>query len=74
MGISSLKLIQQQIHKIWGRDLSARASRAGMWTLYFIGIGIIAGVGAIIFHYLCQVGIHIFYGCDGRISTTGSGR
>ena len=60
MGISFLKQIQQQFYKIWGKDLSARVSRAGMWTLYFIGIGIIAGIGAIIFHYLCQVGIHIF--------------
>jgi hypothetical protein len=45
MGTSSLKQIQQQINKILGRDLSARVSRAGMWTLYFIGIGIIAGTG-----------------------------
>lgn len=61
MEMSSLKQIQQQFYKILGQDLSARVSRAGMWTLYFIGIGIIAGMGAIIFHYLCQVGIHFFY-------------
>jgi len=60
MGTSALKQIQQQFYKIWGQDLSARVSRAGLWTLYFIGIGIIAGIGAIIFHYLCQVGIHFF--------------
>jgi len=60
MGASPLKPIQQQSNKISGQDLSARVSRAGMWTLYFVGIGIIAGTGAIIFHYLCQVGIHYF--------------
>ncbi len=48
MGTSALKQIQQQFSKIWGQDLSARVSRAGLWTLYFIGIGIIAGIGAII--------------------------
>ena len=55
-----MKQIQQHFYKLLGQDLSGRVSRAGMWTLYFIGIGIIAGIGAIIFHYLCQVGIHVF--------------
>ncbi|CAB1075745.1 Chloride channel protein [Olavius algarvensis Delta 1 endosymbiont] len=55
-----MKQVQLQFNKILGQDLSARVSRAGMWTVYFIGIGLIAGVGAIIFHYLCQVGIHFF--------------
>ncbi len=60
MEISFLKRIKLQFNKILGQDISARVSRAGMWTMYFIGIGIIAGIGAIIFHYLCQVGIHFF--------------
>lgn len=55
-----MKQVQRQFKEILGQDLSARVSRAGMWTVYFIGIGIIAGIGAIIFHYLCQVGIHFF--------------
>ena len=55
-----IKGIQQRLAKSWGQDLPARVSKAGLWTLYFIGIGIIAGIGAIIFHYLCQVGVHIF--------------
>jgi hypothetical protein len=46
MGTPTLKLIQQQFYKILGQDLSARVSRASMWTLYFVGIGIIAGTGA----------------------------
>ncbi|WDN89193.1 chloride channel protein, CIC family [Desulfosarcina sp. BuS5] len=31
---------------------------AGKWSFYFILIGLIAGLGAIAFHYLCQIGIH----------------
>jgi CIC family chloride channel protein len=35
-------------------------AHAGKWALYFIAIGIIAGVGSIVFHYLCQLGSHYF--------------
>ena len=30
------------------------------WAIYFIAIGLIAGLGSIIFHLLCQLGIHFF--------------
>ena len=33
---------------------------AGKWALYFVLIGVIAGLGSIVFHYLCQLGIHFF--------------
>lgn len=33
---------------------------AGKWLFYFILIGIIAGCGAIVFHYLCGLGMHYF--------------
>ena len=33
---------------------------AGKWTFHFVLIGIIAGLGAVIFHYLCQLGVHYF--------------
>ncbi|VEN72702.1 Chloride channel protein [Candidatus Desulfarcum epimagneticum] len=33
---------------------------AGKWTLNFVAIGIIAGAGSILFHYLCQLGLHYF--------------
>lgn len=39
---------------------SADIARAGKWAVYFIAIGIIAGLGSIAFHYLCQLGIHYF--------------
>jgi chloride channel protein, CIC family len=35
-------------------------ARAGRWALYFVAIGLIAGVGSILFHYLCELGIHYF--------------
>lgn len=33
---------------------------AGKWLFYFVLIGLIAGCGAIIFHYLCALGMHYF--------------
>jgi chloride channel protein, CIC family len=48
------------LHKLAGEDRSLHIARAGKWTVYFILIGIIAGLGSIIFHYLCQLGVHFF--------------
>ncbi|MFZ2039796.1 MAG: chloride channel protein, partial [Desulfobacterales bacterium] len=33
---------------------------AGKWALKFIVVGLIAGLGSIVFHFLCQLGIHFF--------------
>jgi len=35
-------------------------THAGKWAFYFFVIGIIAGLGSIVFHYLCQIGVHFF--------------
>ncbi len=35
-------------------------ARAGKWMFFFVLIGIIAGLGSVIFHYLCQLGGHFF--------------
>jgi CIC family chloride channel protein len=35
-------------------------TQAGKWSFFFFLIGIIAGIGSIIFHYLCQIGVHFF--------------
>jgi CIC family chloride channel protein len=40
------------------QSLSARISRVGKWSFYFIIIGLIAGLGSVIFHYLCLLGSH----------------
>ncbi len=34
--------------------------KAGKWMFFFILIGIIAGLGSVAFHYLCQLGSHFF--------------
>jgi CIC family chloride channel protein len=39
---------------------SFRFAHAGKWTFYFVLIGLIAGLGSIVFHYLCQLGLHYF--------------
>ncbi|NVL89731.1 MAG: chloride channel protein [Desulfobacterales bacterium] len=37
-----------------------RITTAGKWVFYYILIGLIAGLGSIVFQYLCQAGLHIF--------------
>jgi len=49
-----------RFHALIGRDRSFTIARAGKWTFYFVLIGLIAGTGSVIFHYLCQLGIHYF--------------
>jgi len=34
--------------------------RIWRWTLFFVGIGVIAGLGAVVFNYLTQLGSHVF--------------
>ena len=50
--------------KIFGsisdKESSVDIALAGKWTLYFILIGVIAGLGSVVFHYLCQIGSHYF--------------
>ena len=35
-------------------------AQATRWSVYFVAIGLIAGLGSIAFHYLCQLGVHFF--------------
>ena len=55
--LNSLKKI---IQSIVGKEQSTNFAQAGKWTLYFILIGLIAGLGSIVFHYLCRLGLHYF--------------
>lgn len=48
------------IQVITGKDRSANIAHAGKWLFYFILIGIIAGAGSVLFHYLCEIGKHYF--------------
>jgi CIC family chloride channel protein len=45
---------------LFKKEHSADIADAGKWAVYFVAIGIIAGLGSIVFHYLCQLGIHYF--------------
>ena len=56
--MSMSKRFGKFFNKIGGKDRSVRIARAGKRTFYFVVIGIIAGLGSIVFHYLCQVGLH----------------
>ena len=42
------------------RIRSFNIAHAGKWSIVFVLIGIIAGSGSIVFHYLCQIGSHYF--------------
>ena len=54
--MTHLKRLTAGIKNLVGIDISS----AGRWSLYFVLIGVIAGLGSIIFHYLCQLGLHYF--------------
>lgn len=41
---------------------SDRLARAGKWSIIFVLIGIIAGLGSVVFQYLCELGSHFFMG------------
>jgi len=49
-----------QATRFASRLTTARITSAGKWTFYYILIGLIAGLGAIVFQYLCQVGLYVF--------------
>ena len=57
MGHATLKTLWNNIS---GKDRSFKFAQAGKWALYFVAIGIIAGLGSVVFHYLCQWGLHFF--------------
>lgn len=50
----------RQFRKFATARMPAGISSAGKWALNFVLIGIIAGLGSILFHYLCQLGLHYF--------------
>ncbi|MCD6585771.1 MAG: chloride channel protein [Desulfobacteraceae bacterium] len=51
----------QKLYKIYAEHIrSFNIARAGKWSVVFVLIGIIAGLGSIVFHYLCGLGSHFF--------------
>ncbi len=55
-----LNRFKKIIQSIVGKERSTNFAQAGKWTLYFVLIGLIAGLGSIVFHYLCRLGLHYF--------------
>ncbi len=51
---------KNRIGRIRQRIGDLNLANATRWSLYFLAIGIIAGLGSIAFHYLCQLGVHYF--------------
>ncbi|MBU1172570.1 MAG: chloride channel protein [Proteobacteria bacterium] len=43
-----------------GKKRSSDLANAGKWMSYFVLIGLIAGLGSVLFHYLCDLGMHYF--------------
>jgi CIC family chloride channel protein len=58
--VALLNGFKKIIQFITGKERSINIAHAGKWTLYFVLIGLIAGLGSIAFHYLCRLGLHYF--------------
>ncbi|MBT7695805.1 MAG: chloride channel protein [Desulfobacterales bacterium] len=52
--------LRNSIKSLTGIDNRENLAKAGRWLSYFIIIGVIAGLGSIVFHYLCTLGMHYF--------------
>ena len=55
-----LKKTLKRLAPLTGEDVSENITHAGKWAFYFVLIGLIAGLGSILFHYLCLLGSHYF--------------
>jgi CIC family chloride channel protein len=58
--VAVLNRFKKYIQFITVKKRSISIAHAGKWTLYFVLIGLIAGLGSIVFQYLCQLGLHYF--------------
>jgi CIC family chloride channel protein len=58
--VAVLNRFKKIMQFITGKERSVNIAYAGKWTLYFVLIGFIAGLGSIVFQYLCQLGLHYF--------------
>ncbi len=52
--------IKNGLDKTIGSRRSKKLVHAGKWALYFFAIGVIAGLGSVVFHTLCVMGSHYF--------------
>ena len=52
--------IRERTKGIKDRIRSFNIAQAGKWSILFVLIGVIAGLGSVLFHYLCGLGSHFF--------------
>jgi len=58
--VKSKAKIQQTLEKTFGPNRAEKIVHGGKWAFYFVAIGIIAGLGSVVFHTLCVLGSHYF--------------
>jgi len=51
---------KQQLKHAGSKKEPSQIISTGKWVFYYVLIGLIAGLGAIAFQYLCQVGLYVF--------------
>jgi len=56
----NLARLKKILVSVSGKHGSVKIAAAGKWAFYFVIIGLIAGLGSVVFHYLCQIGVHFF--------------
>jgi CIC family chloride channel protein len=59
-GMSLFDRLRKLFESYAGQIRSFNIAKAGKWSVLFVLIGIIAGLGSIVFHYLCGLGSHYF--------------
>ncbi len=52
--------VKESLKRLFEIQHSVQFARASKRIFFFVLIGIIAGLGSIVFHYLCQLGVHYF--------------
>lgn len=55
-----LSRFKKRINSLGDTSGGFRIAVAWKWTIRFILIGLIAGLGSVLFHYMCQLGTHYF--------------
>jgi chloride channel protein, CIC family len=58
--VARLSRFKKSIRSVADNEPSVDIALAGKWTIYFVLIGVIAGLGSVFFNYLCRLGEHYF--------------
>jgi chloride channel protein, CIC family len=55
-----LRKLTHRLNAAFSESVCGQLSRIGRWAFFFVCIGLIAGVGAVVFDYLTQLGLRFF--------------